>query len=418
MTTEALTQLRYKTLIDRLKNQDPSPTLVDLLAVCHAALTKVVGKPVFVSRRTIQEDLRKLREGAWGKAYPIEVVQKKYYRIASSADVSTESVHEEEAETMPDSATETMQRPFYFGDVAPEKALSCFPIKRVTQEGKTWLLYLCPETGELGALPEDLFAQAKPLPDFPGWKQRRLENATDGESATDWLVASVDWPFWTWFGVNSQNAVFWKTHQWRIPATPPWWFVPKELVAEPDKETHQKWEKKLVDRLDRKGFTPPLSVLSCLLKRLLHGAAPYEIPNQDEVSLSPELMFWIQKWLGISSWLKSIEKVWGVSFHIKGYWEASQHGILQSAEGEIRKGTKHQLVLYLNPAEDSSLNFAVWPGSQKQKEPDLFKPSKSLILPPGSLWVCKAKTYRQLQWNPATPVIRLDFIPISEENED
>lgn len=71
--------LRYKTIDNCLRNRARKWTLDDLIEACSDALYEYTGKDEYVSRRTIQLDLQKMRSDELGYNAPIIVKEKKYY---------------------------------------------------------------------------------------------------------------------------------------------------------------------------------------------------------------------------------------------------------------------------------------------------------------------------------------------------
>lgn len=71
--------LRYKTIDSCLRNRAHKWTLEDLIKACSDALYEFTGKDEYVSRRTIQLDLQKMRSDELGYNAPIIVKDKKYY---------------------------------------------------------------------------------------------------------------------------------------------------------------------------------------------------------------------------------------------------------------------------------------------------------------------------------------------------
>lgn len=71
--------LRYKTIDACLQNRSRRWTLGDLIDACSDALYEYTGKDEYISRRTIQLDIQKMRSDELGYNAPIEVVDKKYY---------------------------------------------------------------------------------------------------------------------------------------------------------------------------------------------------------------------------------------------------------------------------------------------------------------------------------------------------
>lgn len=418
MTKEELSQLRYKILIGRLEAQDALPTLVDLLAACHTGLSKSLGKSVFVSKRTVQEDLRRLREGVMGQVYPIEVVQKKHYRLAVSMPGNKVKTKPRVADLVPPNPPHRFSSPFFLGGTSQEDAKAFFPLKTIDFGGQNWLLFLCPEDGTYGAILTKWAEKTIRLPDFTGWSKQVQKANADQEPAGTWTIYPPDWPFWTMYGVDYLSGGEGKEDGLEIHAIPPWWLKYLTGGAIHVLEGWMKWEKKLVERLEKKGYTSSVQALSPLTNALINSAAPDDIPEQNEISLTKDELFWVKRWMTVSNCLKTLENAWQVSFEVKGYWQATQNGMLPPSEKESKKSNKHQVSLYLNPSKDSDLHFSIWPGSHKQKDPDLFKPSKNIVLSPGQIWACKTKLYRQVEWNPNSALIRLDLIPMLEKNDD
>ncbi len=418
MTTEDLTKLRYDTLIARLSQPDSLPTMVDLLAACHTALTKAQRKPVFISKRTIQDDLKKLREGVLGQVYVIEVVQKKYYRLVESVAHEQRKSEPAVSKPAPPHFPESTSFPFCFPGMSPELDKAFFPIKTVALGRQNWVLLLCPEDASCGAIPANVMAQAQRLPDFPGWTKQSHSTVHVQEMTEPWFISPENVPFWAMYGSEDLALEAGMDNRLEMKSPAPWWvkytIQPKVQPNEPD----TKWEKKLEERLDKKGYAPAYQALSPLTNVLIDLAGPADIPQQNEILLTSEELFWVKKWTGLAQWLKTLEKAWQLTFSVEGYWQATQNGMLPATEKGQNKGNKHQVSIYLNPSTDSDLHFSIWPGSHKQKEPDLFKPSKNLMLAPGQIWVCKTKLYRQVAWNPTSALIRLDLIPSAEKNDD
>lgn len=71
--------LRYKTIDNCLRNRARKWTLEDLIDACSDALYEYTGKDEYISRRTIQLDLQKMRSDELGYNAPIVVKDKKYY---------------------------------------------------------------------------------------------------------------------------------------------------------------------------------------------------------------------------------------------------------------------------------------------------------------------------------------------------
>lgn len=74
--------LRYKTIDTCLRNTGRRWTLEDLIDACSDALYEYTGKDEYVSRRTVQLDIQKMRSDELGYNAPIEVYGNKYYRYA------------------------------------------------------------------------------------------------------------------------------------------------------------------------------------------------------------------------------------------------------------------------------------------------------------------------------------------------
>lgn len=417
MTTEDLTKLRYNTLLARLSQPDSLPTMVDLLAACHTALTKAQRKPVFISKRTIQDDLKKLREGVLGQVYVIEVVQKKYYRLVESVVHEEKKIEPAVSKTAPRFFPETDYSPFVLPGRSSELDKSFFPIKTVALGDQKWVLVLCPEEGSFGAIPSNVMAQVQRLPDFTGWTKLSQRPSHAQEPTEPWFVSPENAPFWAMYGVEDLHLGTWMEHGLEMKGPAPWWVTYTNQPKVQPNEADSKWEKKLDERLDKKGYAPAYQSLSPLTNVLINFAAPEDIPQQSEIPLASEELFWVKKWTGLAQWTKALERAWKVTFSVEGYWQATQNGMLPASEKGQNKVNKHQVSIYLNPSTDSDLHFSIWPGSHKQKEPDLFKPSKNLMLAPGQIWVCKTKLYRQVAWNPTSALIRLDLIPSAENNE-
>ncbi len=71
--------LRYKTIDNCLRNRARKWTLDDLIEACSDALYEFTGKDEYVSRRTIQLDLQKMRSDELGYNAPIIVKEKRFY---------------------------------------------------------------------------------------------------------------------------------------------------------------------------------------------------------------------------------------------------------------------------------------------------------------------------------------------------
>lgn len=71
--------LRYKTIDNCLRNRARKWTLDNLMTACSDALYEYTGKDEYISRRTIQLDLQKMRSDELGYNAPIIVKDKKYY---------------------------------------------------------------------------------------------------------------------------------------------------------------------------------------------------------------------------------------------------------------------------------------------------------------------------------------------------
>ena len=71
--------LRYKTIDACLQNRARRWTLEDLIDACSDALYEYTGKDEYISRRTVQLDIQKMRSDELGYNAPIEVIDKKYY---------------------------------------------------------------------------------------------------------------------------------------------------------------------------------------------------------------------------------------------------------------------------------------------------------------------------------------------------
>lgn len=74
--------LRYKTIDNCLRNTGREWTLEDLIEACSDALNEYTGKDEYVSKRTIQLDIQKMRSDELGYNAPIEVYDNKYYRYS------------------------------------------------------------------------------------------------------------------------------------------------------------------------------------------------------------------------------------------------------------------------------------------------------------------------------------------------
>ena len=74
--------LRYKTIDNCLRNTGRGWTLEDLIDACSDALNEYTGKDEYVSKRTIQLDIQKMRSDELGYNAPIEVYDNKYYRYS------------------------------------------------------------------------------------------------------------------------------------------------------------------------------------------------------------------------------------------------------------------------------------------------------------------------------------------------
>lgn len=74
--------LRYKTIDNCLRNTGRVWTLEDLIDACSDALNEYTGKDEYVSKRTIQLDIQKMRSDELGYNAPIEVYDNKYYRYS------------------------------------------------------------------------------------------------------------------------------------------------------------------------------------------------------------------------------------------------------------------------------------------------------------------------------------------------
>ena len=71
--------LRYKTIDNCLRNRYRRWTLQDLVDACSDALYEYTGKDEYVSVRTVQLDIQKMRSDELGYNAPIVVRDKKYY---------------------------------------------------------------------------------------------------------------------------------------------------------------------------------------------------------------------------------------------------------------------------------------------------------------------------------------------------
>ena len=71
--------LRYKTIDNCLRNRARKWTLEDLIDACSDALYEYTGKDEYISRRTIQLDIQKMRSDELGYNAPIIVKEKRYY---------------------------------------------------------------------------------------------------------------------------------------------------------------------------------------------------------------------------------------------------------------------------------------------------------------------------------------------------
>ena len=71
--------LRYKTIDRCLRNRFREWTLEDLIEACSDALYEYSGKDDYVSRRTIQTDIQRMRSSELGYNAPIVVYDNKYY---------------------------------------------------------------------------------------------------------------------------------------------------------------------------------------------------------------------------------------------------------------------------------------------------------------------------------------------------
>ena len=74
--------LRYKTIDNCLRNRAREWTLDDLIEACSDALYEYTGKDEYISRRTIQLDIQKMRSSELGYEAPIEVYDRRYYRYS------------------------------------------------------------------------------------------------------------------------------------------------------------------------------------------------------------------------------------------------------------------------------------------------------------------------------------------------
>lgn len=71
--------LRYKTIDNCLRNTGRLWTLQDLVEACSDALYEYTGKDEYLSVRTIQLDIQKMRSSELGYNAPIVVRDRKYY---------------------------------------------------------------------------------------------------------------------------------------------------------------------------------------------------------------------------------------------------------------------------------------------------------------------------------------------------
>lgn len=71
--------LRYKTIDNCLRNRARKWTLDDLIEACSDALYEYTGKDEYISRRTIQLDIQKMRSDELGYNAPIIVKEKRFY---------------------------------------------------------------------------------------------------------------------------------------------------------------------------------------------------------------------------------------------------------------------------------------------------------------------------------------------------
>lgn len=76
--------LRYKTIDQCLRNTGRAWTLDDLIEACSNALYEYTGKDEYISRRTVQLDIQKMRSDELGYNAPIVVYDNKYYRYSDS----------------------------------------------------------------------------------------------------------------------------------------------------------------------------------------------------------------------------------------------------------------------------------------------------------------------------------------------
>jgi len=74
--------LRYKTIDKCLRNRAREWTLEDLIEACSDALYEYSGKDDYVSRRTIQTDIQRMRSSELGYNAPIVVYDNKYYKYS------------------------------------------------------------------------------------------------------------------------------------------------------------------------------------------------------------------------------------------------------------------------------------------------------------------------------------------------
>lgn len=84
--------LRYKTIDICLRNRARKWTLEDLIVACSDALYEYTGKDAYISRRTIQLDLQKMRSDELGYNAPIVVKDKRYYTY-EDPDYSITNIH-------------------------------------------------------------------------------------------------------------------------------------------------------------------------------------------------------------------------------------------------------------------------------------------------------------------------------------
>jgi len=82
--------IRYKTLDKCLQNRYRQWTLDDLIEACSDALHEYEGRPINVSKRTVQLDIQMMRSDKLGYNAPIEVYDKKFYRYADEAYAMTD----------------------------------------------------------------------------------------------------------------------------------------------------------------------------------------------------------------------------------------------------------------------------------------------------------------------------------------